>query len=227
MPGCYIKHGSCMKKNIRDLLDDWPRNFIRDVDLVTLLDATDDARHSLVKRAVKARLLTRMKKGFYLIASHTKRVLPDEFVLAPLMYEPSIISLELALSYHGWIPEAVYTITCVSPRRGQQFKTPLGLFSYQHVPAQGFYEGVTRSESSTGIRCIAQPWRALADFIYVRRKTWPNAAHLEADLRIDYDTFMESDQALLQKLSEEYPSPRVRKMLRVFLMEMIHNKKRL
>ncbi len=216
-----------MKKHIRDLLDDWPRNFIRDADLAALLDVTDDARHSLVKRAVKVGLLTRMKKGFYLITSHTKRVLPDEFALAALLYEPSIISLESALSYHGWIPEAVYTTTCVSPRRAQKFTTTLGIFRYQHVPAQGFYEGVVRSEGSAGVRCIAQPWRALADFIYVRRKTWPNAAHLEADLRVDYDTFMESDQALLQKLSEEYPSLRVRKMLGLFLREMMHNKKHL
>src|ERR1700733_10924754 len=101
-----------MKKNIRDLLADWPRSFIRDVDIAELLNKTDNARYSIVKRALKAGLLIQVRKGLYLIASKIKQILPDEFELALLIYQPSVISLESALSYHGWIPEAVYTTTC-------------------------------------------------------------------------------------------------------------------
>lgn len=212
-----------MKKNIRDIFEDWPKNYIRDDDLAQLLKGTDDARYSIVKRALKAGLLVHMRKGLYLIASKIKRVLPDEFELSLLIYEPSIISLESALSYHGWIPEAVYTTTCATPKRAQEFETPIGFYSYKHVPEQGFYVGVARIATQTGIFLVADPWRALADFMYTRRRSWENLSQLEADLRIDVDTAMEGDKQLLKELSENYPSPRVRKVLKKFLREITKN----
>jgi hypothetical protein len=209
-----------VRKNIRDVLDDWPRLFIWDRNIAALLNKTDDACHGVIKRAKKAGLLVRMRRGLYLIANKAKRTLPDEFELAILMYGPSIISLESALSYHGWIPEGVYTTTCVSPKRAHEFKTPIGVFSYKRVPAKGFYQGVNRIETSTGIILIASPWRALADFIYTSRKTWENLSQLDFDMRIDIWTIMESDKEILKLLSEQYPSQRVRKQLLKFLNEI-------
>jgi hypothetical protein len=204
-----------MGKNIRDLLEDWPKSFICDADLAIILNKTDDARYSVVKRALKSGLLICLKKGLYLIASKTKRTLPDEFELALLIYEPSIISLESALSYHNWIPEAVYVTTCVSPKRAKEFKTPIGVFSYKHVPAQGFYVGVDRIVTKTGgTMLVADPWRALADFIYTRRKAWESITDLEADLRIDVDTLINSNKEELNILSNIYPSARVRTELK-------------
>lgn len=209
-----------MKKNIRDTLETWPRSFIRDSDLAKLLQRTVDSRYAVVKRALKAGILVRIRQGLYLIASKVKQKLPDEFELALLMYEPSIISLESALSYHGWIPEGVYTTTCVSPKRAQEFKTPLGVFSYKRVPDQGFYLGVERIATTTGTIMVADPWRALADFMYTRHKSWNTLEELEADLRIDPETLMASDTQLLEKLRENYPSPRVRRGLKKFLREI-------
>lgn len=200
-----------MGKNIRDLLENWPKNFIRDSDFVTLLgNKTDDARYAIIKRAFKAGLLKRLRQGLYLIKSKTKQCLPDEFELAMIMYEPSIISLESALSYHCWIPEAVYVTTCTTPKRAQEFTNYLGDFCYKHVPEEGFYVGVKRIESPTGSFLIADPWRALADFMYNRRKSWPNCEHLELDLRIDVEKQLEGDRKLLEVLIENYASRHVR-----------------
>jgi hypothetical protein len=209
-----------MKTNIRDLLDSWPRIFIKDNELAILLNKTDDARYSIVKRALKSGILVHIRKGLYFIANKMKQELANEFELALFIYEPSIISLESALSYHNWIPEAVYTTTCVSPKRAQEFKTPIGIFSYKHVPEQGFYVGVSRIPRKNTAIFIADPWRALADFIYVNRKSWKNITQLEADLRIDVDTIIGCDRELLKLLSERYPSPRVRKVLKNFLIEI-------
>lgn len=209
-----------MKTDIRDLLETWPRIFIRDNELAIILNRTNDARYSIVKRALKAKILIRIRKGLYFISNKMKQELPDEFELALFIYEPSIISLESALSYHNWIPEAIYTTTCVSPKRAQEFKTPIGIFSYKHVPEKGFYVGVSRIPRKNAAIFIADPWRALADFIYTNRKSWGNIAQLEADLRIDVDTVIESDIQLLKLLSESYPSPRVRKVLKKFLIEI-------
>lgn len=209
-----------MGTKLRNFLETWPRNFIQDNDLKGILDITDDARYALVKRALKSGLLIRVKKGLYLISSKTKQSLPDEFVLASLIYKPSIVSLESALSYHGWIPEAVYSTTCITSKRAQEFKTPIGIFSYKRVPASSFYSGSRRIATQTGVFLIADPWRALADFIYVRRKSWKSLAQLEADLRIDRDTIKNSDVHLLEELAHSYPSLRVRKVLKVFLLKM-------
>jgi len=209
-----------MGTKLRNFLEEWPRNFIQDNDLQSVLGVSDDARYSVVKRALKQGLLVRVRRGLYLISSKTKQILPDEFVLASLIYRPSMVSLESALSYHGWIPEAVYSTTCVTPKRAQEFKTSIGIFSYKRVPASSFYSGSRRIETQTGVFLIADPWRALADFIYVRRKSWKSLAQLEADVRIDRDTIKNSDVQLLAELAHSYPSLCVRKLLKVFLIEM-------
>ncbi len=209
-----------MKKNLRDFLDSWNKNFIRDSDLADALGKTAQARYALVKRAFKAGVLIRLRKGLYLVASKIKQILPQEFELAALIYEPSVVSLESALSYHGWIPETVYATTSVSPKRAQEFKTPVGLFTYKRVSARAFYVGVARIATQTGTFFMAEPWRALADTIYTRRKVWKSFLDLEADLRIDHETLIKSDRALLKELSECYPSPRVRVVLKRMLKEL-------
>ena len=49
------------------------------------------------------------------------------------IYQPAYLSLETAFSYHGLIPEGVYTLTSVSPRKTQEYHTPLGTFRYRHL----------------------------------------------------------------------------------------------
>jgi len=107
MTVCYMKLRVGVKKNIKDFLEAWNKNVIRDSDLADALGKTPPARHALVKRAFKAGILIRLRKGLYLVASKAKQILPQEFELAALVYEPSVVSLESALSYHGWLPEAV------------------------------------------------------------------------------------------------------------------------
>lgn len=210
-----------MEKNIRDLLEGWPKSFIQDADLMVLLDKTGSARHSLVKRFIRSGLLIRIKRGLYLIASKVKRSLPDEFELSLLIYGPSFVSLESALSYHGWIPEAVYTTTCVSTKRAKEFKTPIGVFNYKHVPAENFYVGVDRIETGSGVLMVATPWRAIADFIYTRHKSWKKLIDIELDFRIDKETMASGERETLELLIEHYPSRRVRENLKLFLKELL------
>jgi predicted transcriptional regulator of viral defense system len=209
-----------MKQNLRDILDAWQHSFIRDEDLSNLLHKSDHARYSVIKRALKVGILLRIRRGLYLIGHKIKQKLPDEFELALLIYSPSIISLESALSYHGWIPEVVYTTTCTTPKRTKEFKTPIGIFSYKKIPETGFYVGVKRIATQTGIILMAEPWRALADFMYTRHKSWKNCGELEADLRIDQSTLTSTDRQLLITLSESYPSTRVCKGLKRILQEI-------
>ena len=176
-----------MGEKLKDVLNKWPKYFIKDSDLRLLLVMSNNARYSTVKRAVKSGLLIRIKRGLYIISGKIKNSLVDEFELALLLYGPSFVSLELALAYKGWIPESVFATTSVCTRRSKEFVTPFGLFSYRHIPAENFYLGVDRIEIDTGFVFIATPWRAIADLIYTRRKSWSCLARIEADLRIDIE----------------------------------------
>lgn len=207
-------------KKIEKMLIDWPYSIIKDKDLERDLRVTDDARYALIKRALKDGVLIRLRRGLYLIAAKIAGKPVNELALSLYLYEPSFVSLETALSFYGWIPEAVYTTTSVSPRRAQEFNTSLGIFSYKRVPEKVFYCGVERIESSTGTSLIALPWRALADYVYVYAKTWENLAALEDDLRIDRSNIEKSSIQVLKDLVRCYPSLRVRKQLKIFLEEL-------
>lgn len=217
--GYKLRFGA-MKKNLKDVLDQWPECVIREVDLAMILKKTDDARYSLVKRALKAGDLVRLKRGLYVIAEKTKQGWPDEFELSLSIYGPSFVSFESALSYHGWIPEAVYTTTCATAKRAKEFETPAGIFRYERVPEKHFYVGVNRIEKNGGVILVASGWRALADLIYVRRKKWESLADLKADLRIEKETLIESNQEQIEELVKNYPSARVQKLLKKFLYEL-------
>ncbi|MGI4871814.1 MAG: type IV toxin-antitoxin system AbiEi family antitoxin domain-containing protein [Janthinobacterium lividum] len=82
------------------------------------------------------------------------------------IYQPSYLSLETALSYHGLIPEGVYTLTSVSTRKTQTYATPLGEFSYQRLkPALYFGYEVLRPAGRPVL--MANLEKALLDYCYL------------------------------------------------------------
>jgi hypothetical protein len=105
-----------------------------------------DRQFGLLKRAMKVGEVVRIHRGLYCLAPKYLRQKVDPLVLAQRIYGPSYISLETALSYHGWIPEAVYAITSVSLDRSREFDTPMGHFSFTRVPQETFYAEVIRVE---------------------------------------------------------------------------------
>jgi predicted transcriptional regulator of viral defense system len=83
-------------------------------------------------------VVVRVKKGLYIFGDEY-RIRPfSRESLANLIYGPSIISLESALSFHGLIPERVATVTSVTPKRSKRFTTPVGCFVYRQVPLSYF-----------------------------------------------------------------------------------------
>lgn len=214
-----------MKEKLRLLLMNQKKPYIRDIDIIIALKLSDDARYSLIKRAKKEAWLTPLKKGLYLIEKPYRKQEPNLFEIAQFLYGPSHISLESALSYHQWIPEAVYTTTSVTPLRTNEFKTSLTLFSFSHVPIDYFYSGTNRVESTDEVFFISSPWRALADLIYVQRKHWECLDDISLDLRIEPEVLYESDIQTLEELANHYPSVRVRKQLKAYLEEVNNARK--
>ncbi len=205
-----------MDNPLLEILLNWPRPYISGTDLHHLLDKSADSRHGIIKRAIHKGYLTPIRRDLYLIRN-SKRSLLNSFEIATMIYGPSYVSFESALSYHGWIPEAVRTTTCASVKRAKTFETPIGIFSYEHIPFKAFPFGVEQHEQHPLTLFIASPAKALADIIYARKRSWKSMHDLSEDLRIEIENFQNSDKELLIELIKNYPSPRVKKGLDILL----------
>lgn len=209
-----------MSKKLEKYLSDWPKPYIRDQDLQSFFLNDASRRYDAVKYAIRNEYLIVVKRGLYLIRLPFKKQMFDLFEIAQAIYGPSYISLESALSFHGWIPEAVYTTNSVSGRRSKDFDTPIGFFSFRRVPIHLFYDLVRRIESDNTVFLIAEPWKALADYIYVYKKTWLSLQELYLDMRIELSTLRESNISHLETVLKNYRNNNVRAVLARFLKEL-------
>ena len=210
-----------MSTVLEKILLTWPRSFLTDQDLTTLIDhGNNTRRYDAVKYALRKNELIHMRRGLYLIAPMYTDKQYDPFEIAQLIYGPSYISFETALSFHGWIPEAVYTTTVATAKRSRNFETPKGLFRYLHVPKEGFYLNVNRIQKEDSSFLIAEPWKAIADMIFALPKNWESVKDLSLDLRVELETLEESDKSSLKHIAENYKSKRVNKLLSKFAEEL-------
>lgn len=61
------------------------------------------------------------------------------FTLGNMIYPPSYISMESALSFYGIIPEGVYTVTSCTTSKTKRFKNAMASFDYRHVKKDLFF----------------------------------------------------------------------------------------
>lgn len=179
--------------------------------LLTLLGNFKKPREAIL-RMIKNDELIRLKNGMYLISEKTKHgnstVIPFEQI-ANILYGPSYVSMEWALSFYGMIPERVHTITSMTLGRNKEYHTPIGDFSYLALPAKCYAIGVTQKESPDfiGGYLIASPEKALADLVYKTCKTL-DKDQLKEELieskRIDPLCFRNLDKQLLNEIAKCY-----------------------
>lgn len=202
-----------MDLDFENLLLNWPLCVIRDVDITASISDSAPRRYAIVNRALKSGVLVRLRRGVYLIEKPFRKATASNFEIAHFIYGPSYVSFESSLFYHQWIPEAVYTTTCATSKRAAEFETPLGMFTYTHVPEHLCYLGVQRIGGDHDAFYIADPWKALADHYYVHNRNWNRVEDLYLDMRIEMETMQESDLTQLRSLSENYQSRKVRNFL--------------
>ena len=102
-------------------------------DALVWLGGTRNAVRSKIMRAIDSGEILHIRRGLYCLAKPYNRVGISRNILANLIYGPSYVSLETALSFHGWIPEAVHSVSSVSLGRARTFETPLGYFDYVQI----------------------------------------------------------------------------------------------
>jgi hypothetical protein len=134
--------------------------------LMDRLEGRFRAPRNKIQSLCRSGEIIRVKKGLYVPGAR-----PDEgskvdpLVLSGLIYGPSYVSLETALSRHGLIPERVEEITCMTSKRAKVFRTPLGRFTYTHIREDAYPIGVWLESGEGGKWYLAGPEKALCDRI--------------------------------------------------------------
>ena len=81
-----------------------------------------------------------------------------------MIYGPSYISEDSALSHYGLIPEKVVTTTCTTIGPKKEFDTPVGEFHYEPIPKHLYPLGGKREDiDDKRSYLIASPEKALFD----------------------------------------------------------------
>jgi hypothetical protein len=151
-----------------------------------------------ISRWLKSGDLVRVKKGLYVFGKEATKSPYSLEVLANLIYGPSAISLSYALAFYGAIPERVFTITSITPKRCKKFETPVGNFVYTYVHPNKYPVGIRLESTSTQQQFLmASPEKALCDQIHlidkhlVFNKIDDMESYLLHDLRIEQE-FLQS-----------------------------------
>ncbi|MFT5206801.1 MAG: putative transcriptional regulator of viral defense system [Candidatus Omnitrophota bacterium] len=182
------------------IIESIPSDVFSDTIVKQLVKGSNASRYGLIQRAIQSGQIIHLRRGLYALSEKFRRKPFNLYEIAQKIYGPSYVSCESALAYHGWIPEAVYTITNVSSKRSLEFETQVGNFSYFHIPSNNFLAGVQRMESESGAYLMATPWRALIDYVYMHKKKWRGLEPLLNDMRIDEDKFQDVDFGVLEEL---------------------------
>jgi hypothetical protein len=184
-------------------------------DVLVWLGERRNSLRGLVKRAIAAGEIIHIRRGLYCLSPKFNRFGISRNVIANLVYGPSYVSMETALSIHGWIPEAVRSVISVSLGRAKTFETPIGYFDYVQIAQTPLFAGVERmeGESSAQAFLVAKPLKAVADYVASHGMDWLDSEPLEESLRIDCESIGGLTSADFDELEGVYKSRRARRFL--------------
>jgi len=135
--------------------------------------------------------IIQIKKGLYVVSEDYRSKKISKEIIANLIFGPSYLSLDFALSYYGIIPERVAITTSITTKRGKYFSTTFGNFYYIHASYEYYYIGISQEKIENKFTfLIASPEKALCDKIVFTKKLHLNNIQsmqkfLFEDLRID------------------------------------------
>jgi predicted transcriptional regulator of viral defense system len=190
-------------------------------DYQVLLDVLAEYRkpRDRITRLLGGGVIVRVKKGLYCFGEPFRREPLSREYLANLIYGPSYVSLEYALSHHGLIPERVETVTSVTTRRSRDFDTPFGTFSYRMLTGPRYAVGAILETVGKTSFLVASPEKALADKVWTDKRfsglrLSDYDAYLSDDLRIDREALSRFDCSRLQVIATAYHSAKISNLVR-------------
>lgn len=192
--------------------------------IASVLKGSDSRRYALVNRALKDGSLTRLKRGTYALGPSHRSTPLHPFAIAQAILPGSYISMETALSYHGWIPEAVYETISITPKRKtvKYHHEKFGQFSFVPLAHHKYklLQNVTRHKAGTQMVLIAEPLRALMDMVAYRKKAWTDIYWIERSLRVELTNLIDLKAKEFWSLERVYKHKRVRLFLKELKTEI-------
>lgn len=158
----------------------------------------DESKENIKKmlyRWRKARLIASIKKGLYELIYPKSFNVPDLYI-ANKLYTPSYISLETVLSNHSIIPEVGIAVTSITTKPTRRFKNNHGLFIYRTLDKNYFCGYYTETYNNFKIN-VAEPEKALMDFLYLKR--FHKKPFDLKDERLDKDIILSLSKSKLKK----------------------------
>ena len=125
-------------------------------------DLSEIAAQKFVERYTKRGLLTRLKKGMYIVTDNP----PTSHLISNRLYRPSYVSFESALSYHKIIPETVYAVTAATTKPTRNFDVGGKAFIYHKIKTSA-YTGYAPTRIGNEVILLATPEKALVDYLYL------------------------------------------------------------
>ena len=139
------------------------------------------------------------------------------YLLAENIYGPSYLSFEFALSYHGLIPEAVYTYTSATfeKKKKKKFETPFGTFTYRDIPTKVYAYEVNIVKEGEYCYKIATAEKALCDQLYKMKSVVNNKELKELlfeDLRMEKQQLKNMNCDTIEELAAQYGNRNVKRL---------------
>ena len=159
-----------------------------------------------IKRMTDSKEIIKLTKNIY----ETDKNNPG-FLYANVLYGPSYISFEYALSYHGLIPETVYVYTSATfkKKKKKTYQNLFGTYTYRDIPEKAYPFDILLIEDNIYPYSIASSEKALCDKLYTLksiRTIKDLKIVLFEDLRIGKNAFYKLDLNKLSALCDLYNS---------------------
>jgi predicted transcriptional regulator of viral defense system len=135
------------------------------------------AAQALLGRYAKRGVLVKLRNNYYALAANP----PTPYLVSNRIYQPSYVSFESALSYHGIIPETVYSVTAATTRATREFSVQGAAYTYHRIKREA-YTGYGPLKVGEETVLMAEPEKALADYLYfasLGRKTLNDRMRLD------------------------------------------------
>lgn len=163
--------------------------------------------------------LVRVRKGLYVFGDRLRRAPVCREQLSNMIYGPSYVSLDYALSYHGLIPERVENVTSVTTGSARRFATPLGVFTYRPFPARRYTPGAELVTVDASSFLMATPEKALVDKVWTDRRFSPLRledfrGYLFEDLRLDEERLAGLNADRLDAIVQAFDSRKINMLAR-------------
>lgn len=158
-----------------------------------------------IARWIASGELVQLRRGLYVLGQPWRLEPVAMPLVANALFGPSYVSREFALRAHGLIPESVTVPTSVTTRRGREVTTPLGIFSYAHLPLPLYGVDLRIELNPDGTTFLmASPTQALCDLLVLTRHLQASSKKgmrlfLFEDMRIEPDAIAQLDKNVITK----------------------------